>query len=125
MAGYTLDAGALIAIERRERSLEIRLQGALDQDETIVIPAGVLAQVWRGGHRQARLAGFLAIEGVEIEPLDEETARSAGVICGVRSTSDVVDASVVVCARTHGHRVITSDPDDLARLDPQLELIVV
>ena len=125
MAGYTLDAGALIAIERRERLLEVRLQGALDQNERIVIPAGVLAQVWRGGRRQARLAGFLAIEGVEIEPLDKDSARAAGVICGIRSASDIVDASVVVCARAYGHRVITSDPDDLARLDPKLELIVI
>jgi hypothetical protein len=32
-------------------------------------------------------------------------------------TGDIVDAHVVVCARRAGQAVITSDPDDLRRLD--------
>ena len=40
-------------------------------------------------------------------------------------TSDVVDAHVVVCARRSAQRVVTSEPDDLSRLDPTLDLIVV
>lgn len=40
-------------------------------------------------------------------------------------TSDVVDASMVLCARGRGHRVLTSDPGDLAALDAGLPQIVV
>lgn len=48
-----------------------------------------------------------------------------GVLCGVRGTSDVVDASVALCARERAHAVVTSDPGDLRALDPGLRLIEV
>ncbi len=48
-----------------------------------------------------------------------------GRLLAASGTSDVVDAHVVVCARRSAQRVVTSDPDDLARLDPTLEVIVV
>jgi hypothetical protein len=44
-------------------------------------------------------------------------------LCGARGTSDVIDATVVLCARARGHRVVTSDPDDLRRLDSAIPLI--
>jgi hypothetical protein len=31
----------------------------------------------------------------------------------------------VICARRSGQAIVTSDPDDLARLDPDAELVVV
>lgn len=40
-------------------------------------------------------------------------------------TSDGTDAHVVVCARRAGQPVVTSDPDDLRRLDATLELVIV
>ncbi|MGH3832929.1 MAG: hypothetical protein ACRDRS_21235 [Pseudonocardiaceae bacterium] len=56
---------------------------------------------------------------------DAMTARAAGVLCGRTGTSDVVDATVVLCARERHHHVVTSDPEDFAALDAQLSLIVV
>jgi hypothetical protein len=38
-------------------------------------------------------------------------------------TSDIVDAHVVICGRRAGQQVVTSDPDDLERLDPSLPLV--
>jgi hypothetical protein len=38
-------------------------------------------------------------------------------------TSDITDAYVVICARRAGTAVVTSDPDVLRRLDPQLEIV--
>jgi hypothetical protein len=52
-------------------------------------------------------------------------ARAAGQLCGVSRTTDIVDASVVLCARAHSAKIVTSDPDDLRRLDRKAELIVV
>lgn len=125
MAGLTLDAGALIAFERNEREVVTLLARALERELAIVVPAGVIAQVWRDGRRQARLARFLGADEVELEPLDDRRARAAGQLCGVRRTTDIVDASVVLCARARRHRIVTSDPDDLARLNPAATLIVV
>ena len=125
VSGLTLDSGALIAYERAARRVVLLLDGAVDFQLPIAIPAGVLGQTWRDGRRQVRLARFLAQPEIEIEILDDLRAREAGQLCGVRGTSDVIDASVILCAKARGHRIITSDPDDLAKLDPTAELIVI
>jgi len=125
MKGLVLDAGALIAIERNDRKVSEGLAILHQRDLPIVIPAGALAQVWRDGRVQARLARFLSASETPIIALDEVAARRAGELCGLRRTSDVVDASVVLCAIERGYAVMTSDPDDLARLDPKLELIAI
>lgn len=125
MAGITMDAGGLLAIERGDRATAVKLKRAIDRGERVVVPAGVLAQVWRDGRRQAVLSKFLFAPEVSIEALDERRARAAGALCGVTKTSDIVDASVVVGARIRGDVVMTSDPEDLRRLDSRLPLIVV
>ena len=123
MPGVTLDTGALIAIERGDRRLQALLDEASAASADIAVPAGVVAQAWRGSLRQARLARFLALHTVTTVPLDEPEARATGALCGAAGTSDVVDASVVICARARGHAVVTGDPDDLAALDPVLRLV--
>jgi hypothetical protein len=37
----------------------------------------------------------------------------------------VVDVSVVVCARQREHSIVTSDADDLRAIDPNLSLVPV
>ncbi|MBK5306741.1 MAG: PIN domain-containing protein [Frankiaceae bacterium] len=123
--GVTLDAGALIAVERGSRQLASLLGRARIRGTAAAVPAAVVAQVWRDGRRQSRLAQFLGSRHCEVVPLDAAAARIAGHLCAISGTSDVVDASVVVVARQRGHRVVTSDPDDLRRLDPRLELVIV
>jgi predicted nucleic acid-binding protein len=125
MPGITLDTGALIAIERGSPYIQALLSEAAAADAELAVPAGVIAQAWRGSSRQARLARFLAIDAVSVVALDEPEARAAGVLCGDVGTADVVDASVVICARAREHAVITTDPDDLGLLDPALRLIAL
>jgi hypothetical protein len=125
MAGLTLDVGALIAFERNDRRLVALIARSLERRHSIAVPAGVVGQVWRDGRRQARVARLLGAPQVEIEDLDDRRARHAGQLCGVRGTTDVIDASVVLCARARGHRIATSAPDDLRRLDPAAHLIQV
>jgi hypothetical protein len=129
--GLILDAGALIAYERGSRAVGSLLTVARERGYPIVIPAGALARAWRSGRKQARLARLLRV-GVngekgapKVEPLDYLLARQAGELCAATGMSDVVDASVVLVARKHGHAVVTSDPGDLGRLDPELQLIVI
>ncbi|MBX3274854.1 MAG: hypothetical protein KF729_31610 [Sandaracinaceae bacterium] len=123
MTGFTFDAGALIAFERGDRRVVKIVARVAETGGTIAVPAGVVGQVWRDGRAQARLARLLGSPVVRVEALDDARARAAGQLCGVARTADVVDASVILCARGHGHAVVTSDPDDLRRLDRSVPLV--
>lgn len=124
--GLIFDSGALIAFEGRDRRVNALLQRAKDLDRSVVIPSGVLAQVWRaGGPRQARLAILLGASIVSIEELTRTRAKAAGELCGRSGATDIVDASVVVAAWANGRVVVTSDPDGISRLDPTLTIIRV
>ena len=125
MPGLTLDTGALIAVDRNHRRVVALLARALEHGHDVVVPAGVVGQAWRDGRRQARLARFLAAPEIEIESLDDHRAREAGQLCGIQGTADVIDASVVLAARARGHRIVTSDPEDIRHLDPRCQLILV
>jgi hypothetical protein len=124
-AGLTLDAGALIAFDRNDRFVVSLLARTLELELDIAVPAGVVAQVWRDGRRQARLARLLGAPQVQVEALDDRGARAAGQLCGVAKTRDIVDASVILCARARAHTVATSDQSDLRRLDRHIALISV
>jgi predicted nucleic acid-binding protein len=125
MTGAVLDAGALIAFERADRAVVAIVHQSLAHGDDLAVPAGVLAQVWRDGRRQARLARLLGSPVCSVVPLDDSSARHAGQTCGVAGTTDVVDASVVVLARRLHRPVVTGDVDDMHRLDPSLELIPI
>jgi hypothetical protein len=125
MTGLTLDAGALIAFERNDRAVVAVIARARERKIRLAAPAGAVGQVWRDGSRQVRLARLLGSDLVEIEPLDDRRARAAGQLCGVAGTRDVIDASVVLCARARGHGVLTSEPAGLQRLDASLRCIRV
>ena len=120
-----LDAGALIGFERSDRRVVAIVARALHHGDALVVPAGVVGQVWRDGARQVRLVRLLASPTCKVVALDDTAARAAGQLCGASGTSDVIDASVVVLARKRTLRVVTSDPDDLRRLDPRLDLVIV
>jgi len=123
--GFVFDAGALIAFERNDRAVVMLAKRLLALRAKVVIPAGVVGQVWRDGARQARLARLLGAPLTLVEPLDDRRARAAGQLCGLAGTRDVIDAAVVLSARAHELPIATSDPDDLRRLDPKVRLLVV
>ena len=117
-----LDAGALIAVERQVAPMRALVDGATSTHTAMVIPGPVLAQVWRAGGRQALLARFLKLPFVEVDLLSRASWQAVGVLCGSAGTRDVVDGAVVICARERLARaVVTSDPDDLRKLDPDLD----
>lgn len=108
-----LDAGALVALERNERPMWIRLKAAQIEGELPRTHAGVLGQVWRGGPRQARLAQ--ALGGIDVRSLDEAAGRSAGRLLAAAGSSDVIDAAVVLLAED-GDEIVTVDREDLEQL---------
>lgn len=108
-----LDSGALIALDRDERSVWVRLKAAHADGELPVTHAGVLGQAWRGGARQAQLAR--AVQGIEVRPLDTPLGRAAGELLAATGLSDVIDAAVVLLS-VDGDEIVTSDIEDLERL---------
>ena len=124
-AGYTLDAGALIEVDRGDRRMAFLLGRAFERNARLTIPSTVLAQVVRSPARQAMLMRLIRHPGVDIATLDEVAAIRVGRLLAQSATSDVVDAHVVSCAREARQAVITSDPDDLRRLDPHVPLFVL
>ena len=109
-----LDSGALIALERSDRTMWRRLKAALVAGEVPVTHGGIIGQVWRGrGSRQALLGKALA--GVDVRPLDEQLGRASGALLAATRGSDVLDAALVLLA-TDGDRIVTSDLDDIETL---------
>ena len=123
--GLCLDAGALIAIDRGQARVIHLLDRVVASGGAVEIPTPVIAQVWRDGPRQARLARLLGTSDVALVGLDAEMARAVGVLCGAVGVADVVDGHVALHARRRDLAVLTSDPDDIARLDPTLTIVTV
>lgn len=100
-----LDAGAFVAVERRDRKLGAILRVFQAQGVQLRTSAAVVAQVWRGGRRQTFLAR--ALQGVRVHDLTPGVAASG--------TRDVVDAHLALIVEEEDD-VLTSDPEDVTRL---------
>ena len=121
MTGATYDAGTLIAIERQDNKMVNFHRSIVKSGTKPVVPAGVLAQVWRGGSgQQAPLAR--ALKQCTVESLDEALAKQVGEAGKRLRSPDVVDISVVVSALSRGDQVFTSDPHDIERISNSLNV---
>ena len=125
MPGLTLDAGALIALDRHDRRIVVLLARARETGATVTVPATALAQAMRAPEKQVRLARLVRQPSTDVVPLDRVDATSVGRLLAASGTTDVVDAHVVICARKAGQHVATSAPDDLRRLDPSVGLVAL
>jgi predicted nucleic acid-binding protein len=123
VTGLTLDAGALIALEAGSRRMALRVEEAVAAGAELAIPAGVVAQAWRGGARQVRIAKLLQLKVTSVVALDTKLALRVGAACASTGSTDVVDVSIALCARDRGHSVVTTDLADIAAIDPALTLI--
>ncbi len=116
MIRYVFDTGALIAIERRKvratRFLDLVARGAA----RALVPLPVVAEWWRGrtDAREAILGAVEVVASVEI-------AKAAGIALAASKKVDAtltIDAIVIATAAVRDATVVTSDPDDFARLAP-------
>jgi predicted nucleic acid-binding protein len=123
--GLSLDTGALIALERGDARVRELLRATHEAALPISVVAPVVAQAWQGGPRQAPVARLLSLPEVDVPPLDGDTARAVGILCGRSGHPDVVDVHVALHARMHDRIVVTSDPADLRRVDPGASVIEV
>ncbi|MCA1845680.1 MAG: twitching motility protein PilT [Actinobacteria bacterium] len=111
--GLTYDTGALVAAERSDRLVWSLHRAALARGLPPAVPAGVLAEGWRGGP-QATLSRFL--KGCDVEDLTKEQAREVGGLAARANHDDVIDVSVVEGAVRRRHAVVTSNRSDIAKV---------
>ncbi|MCY4174776.1 MAG: hypothetical protein OXD37_00375 [Acidimicrobiaceae bacterium] len=109
-----LDAGVLVAVDRGERAAQSFLVAAFEQGEVLQTSAPVVAQVWRDGSRQARLARFL--DTLEVHEFTLVDARVVGGVLSRSGSSDVVDAHVLALAVRLQDIIVTADIDDFLLL---------
>jgi len=108
-----LDAGAFIAYERNHAKVRAYVTTAEADGIRLRTSAAVVAQVWRGGGRQALLAQLLA--GIDEVAVTPARARAIGALLALARATDVVDAAVIELAQDDDE-ILTSDPSDLKRL---------
>src|SRR5208337_1515674 len=125
MAGVTLDAGGLIALDRDDRRMVVLLARARETGARVTVPATALAQAIRRPDRQVRLARLIRQPTTDVTSLDRVDATNVGRLLAASGTSDIADAHVVICARRAGQPVVTTDPGDLRALDPGLRLVTL
>jgi predicted nucleic acid-binding protein len=119
-----LDAEALSALAGRRSARQQEVRGALAAavrlHREVIVPAVVLAELYRGPGRSTLLDACFAREtGLLIRNTDRSFARLVGgVLAGARAGSErMVDAHVVAAAvEAGGGIVLTTDAEDIKRL---------
>ena len=108
------DAGVFIALDNpAQRGVVLALVERMQAEG--VEPSttdAVLAQAWRDPAKQVPMA--MLLKATTVYPFGDP--RVIGRRCATSGTSDVVDASLAVLAEQLDMTVLTTDPDDMARL---------
>ena len=125
------------AISRLARAREGRHPGtvhdwmsaARTESAPVVVPAAVLAELYRGkGHDQALDACLSRYPGLEVIDTTRPLARTVGHLltaAGLGSAHHVDACVIAVAAACSGAVVLTSDPDDLTRLAAGLDRVTI
>jgi predicted nucleic acid-binding protein len=117
-----LDSGGLTALVGGSQRAREWLRWVIEHDGAICVPTPVLVESTTGdGARDAevnRILGVLERAATVLQAPDEATARRAGRLRYLARTNDGIDALVAAVAVSDGSPavVLTSDPNDLARL---------
>lgn len=109
-----LDAGVFIGLDNpSQRGIILALIRRMQTDG--VMPTtneAALAQAWRDPSKQVPMA--MLVKATAVHPFGDP--RAIGRRCALAETNDVVDASLAVLADQLGMSILTTDPDDMARL---------
>jgi predicted nucleic acid-binding protein len=114
-----LDAQGLVKLAAGDPAVRALVLTAHQRYGSVVTAASTLAEVLRGGAADARVHRVL--QRVTVAGIDKETGRRAGELLGTVGLSGhrcAVDAllAVVALAQPRPALLLTSDPDDMARL---------
>jgi predicted nucleic acid-binding protein len=119
-----LDAGALEALSGRpdNRSREVRaaLRAASRLGREVVVPAVILAELYRGPRHNQMVDACLSREtGIRVRNTDRPLARLVGGVLAAAGAGsrNLADAHVIASAVDVGGGIaLTTDPGDLGRL---------
>ena len=106
------DAGAFVEFENNNQRIIALVDRMREQQLRLKTTDAAVAQVWRNPAKQVWLT--MLLKGFDVKPFGDP--RAIGQLCAVSGTKDVVDASLAVLSSTTGETVLTSDPDDMAKL---------
>jgi predicted nucleic acid-binding protein len=114
-----LDAEGLVKLASGESRTRYRFEAARTRHGQVVTAASTLAEVLRGGPKDALLHRVL--NKITVVPIDKAYGRAAGELLGRTGLSGhrcALDALLAAVALSQPRPVVllTSDPDDLARL---------
>ncbi len=104
-----LDAGALIALDKNDPTTWRSFNTDINAKRQLLTHAGIVGQVWRKPATQARLA--TALRSVQIDPLNDELAKTTGLLLARNRTSDV-HVGALAAMRRGGDVLYTSGPED-------------
>jgi predicted nucleic acid-binding protein len=114
-----LDAEGIVKLAEGDRRTRLHYEAARDRKGHIVTAASTIAEVIRGGPRDAKLHRVL--NRITVVPVDKALGRAAGELlgraglAGHRCTIDALLAAVAL-GQPRPVVLLTSDPDDMARL---------
>jgi predicted nucleic acid-binding protein len=117
-----LDAEAVSRLAHQGRRAEVKaaMAAALRLRRDVVVPAVVLAELYRGPKHDAVVDALLAREtAIAVRDTDRALARLVGGVLSAAGadSEDMVDAHVVATAvEAGGGTLLTGDADDLERL---------
>jgi predicted nucleic acid-binding protein len=128
-----LDAEGIVRLADGDRRTRLHYEAARDRGSHVVTAASTIAEVIRGGPRDASLHRVL--NRITVVPIDKALGRAAGELlgragmAGHRCTIDALLAAVAL-GQARPVVLLTSDPDDMARLTeepgrPRAEQIAV
>jgi len=114
-----LDAQGLVQLAAGDPAVRALVQTAHQRYDNVVTAASTLAEVLRGGAADARMHRVL--QRVTVASIDKAVGRKAGELLGATGLSGhrcAVDAmlAAVALAQPRPALLLTSDPDDMARL---------
>jgi predicted nucleic acid-binding protein len=105
---------------KRQQEVRAAMRAAALRQREVIVPAVILAELYRGAGRNQVVDGCLAREtGIKVRDTDRSLARIVGgVLAGAKADSrHLADAHVVAAAVEMGGGVLlTGDPHDLAAL---------
>jgi hypothetical protein len=114
-----LDAQGLVKLAAGDQAVRALVQTAYRRYDDVITAASTLVEVLRGGAADARMHHVL--QRVTVASIDKAAGRKAGELLGATGLSGhrcAVDAmlAVVALAQPRPALLLTSDPDDMARL---------
>jgi predicted nucleic acid-binding protein len=128
-----LGAEGIVKLADGDRRARRHYEAARERESHVVTAASTIAEVLRGGPRDAKLN--LVLSRVTVVPVDKALGRAAGELLGRAGLSGhrcTIDALLAAVALGQPRPVVllTSDPDDMAQLTdepgrPRAERIAV